>query len=269
MSQDAFEFNSDENDWGDDDDDDDDYEFDDYNKILQLSRQDSMEKDNMNTCWHCTNCKNVNNVNQTIEKNEMCCCGCREAYYIPDETHTFQCSQPHTHNDYLLRIGRLKQVQVWICKRCTFKNANMQSESCDICEKKRDDSVYITTTLTENTDYKKANNNIHSNQFTNNTINDEERSELLIFGFIRLFINLCNTPKVVCALCHHFYGKGVIVIPDVFAKIITFPLDIGVYTSTKLTHPLKAIFICETDKYINNIFGQQCTNVKNNYNIYR
>eukprot|EP01084_Bolivina_argentea_P202897 346586_1 len=154
VNDDDFDFNSDDNDWGDDEDVD---IIDDSTKILQLSRQDSIEKENTNTCWKCMKCENINNVNLTIEKEDMRCCGCKQTYYIPDETETFQCSKPHTHNDYLLRIGVLKKITVWICDQCTFKNENIDSESCEICASKRNPLALITTTVTEN-----INNNIEN-----------------------------------------------------------------------------------------------------------
>eukprot|EP01084_Bolivina_argentea_P080411 145669_1 len=83
-------------------------------KILELSRQNSMDREDYK-CWKCIKCKNVNNVQLTIEKYNMHCCGCNLTYYIPDETDTFQCSKWHNHNDYLLRIDILKEIEVWTC----------------------------------------------------------------------------------------------------------------------------------------------------------
>eukprot|EP01084_Bolivina_argentea_P035057 65000_1 len=114
-------------------------------------------------------CENINNVNLAIEKEDMRCCGCKQTYYIPDETETFQCSKPHNHNDYLLRIGVLKKITVWICDQCTFKNENIHSESCEICQSKRNPLALITTTLTENINENTENESINSN--TNNSDN--------------------------------------------------------------------------------------------------
>eukprot|EP01084_Bolivina_argentea_P076928 139456_1 len=109
---DGFDYNSNDDDNWDEDEDLD--IMNDNDKILELSRQNSMEKEDY-TCWKCIKCENINNVKLTIDKQNMKCCGCNNTYYIPDKTNTFQCSKWHNHNDYLLRIGILKQIKIWIC----------------------------------------------------------------------------------------------------------------------------------------------------------
>eukprot|EP01084_Bolivina_argentea_P187220 322541_1 len=231
---DDFDCNSNDDNW-----DDDLNIMDDTDRILELSRQNSVEREDY-ACWQCMKCYNINNVKLTIEKENMKCCGCNNSCYIPDETDTFQSNKWHSYNDYLLRVKasisnnqmylnniasnvKINKIFEWICTNCNAKST--QEKECSVCGCNK------------------------TSKFNYNS-----PSELVTSGYIRQFTNnnSLNIPIIIDKLCECFYTNY-----DHFKNQICREVKYVFKT------PLKK-FLCK--KFVsNNLFGEQMINGTKNY----